>query len=131
MSEAVPELSIGQVAVRTGLSVHALRFYEREGIFVGTVRRGPDGRRLYTEDDIGWLTVCIVLRASGMPIPVIRRYTELVREGTGNEKERLAIMRGHREEVTAQIARLTESLDLINYKVGIYEDHLAEYGEPE
>jgi DNA-binding transcriptional MerR regulator len=131
MSEAVPELSIGQVAVRTGLSVHALRFYEREGIFVGTVRRGPDGRRLYTEDDIGWLTVCVVLRASGMPIPVIRRYTELVREGTGNEKERLAIMRGHREEVTAQIARLTESLDLINYKVGIYEDHLAEHGEPE
>jgi DNA-binding transcriptional MerR regulator len=131
MSEAVPELSIGQVAVRTGLSVHALRFYEREGIFVGTVRRGPDGRRLYTEDDIGWLTVCIVLRASGMPIPVIRRYTELVREGTGNEKERLAIMRGHREEVTAQIARLTESLDLINYKVAIYEDHLAEHGEPE
>jgi hypothetical protein len=45
MSEAVPELSIGQVAERTGLSVHALRFYEREGIFANAVRRGPDGRR--------------------------------------------------------------------------------------
>jgi DNA-binding transcriptional MerR regulator len=131
MSEAVPELSIGQVAERTGLSVHALRFYEREGIFANAVRRGSDGRRLYTEDDVDWLTVCIVLRASGMPIPAIRRYTELVRQGTGNEKERLAIMRGHREEVTGQIARLTESLDLINYKVAIYEDHLAESGEPE
>ena len=131
MSEAVPQLSIGQVAERTGLSVHALRFYEREGIFANTVRRGPGGRRLYTEDDVDWLTVCIVLRASGMPIPAIRRYTELVRQGTGNEKERLAIMRRHREEVTAQIARLTKSLDLINHKVGVYEDHLAEHGEPE
>ena len=131
MSEVVPGLSIGQVAERTGLSVHALRFYEREGIFANTVRRGSDGRRLYTEDDVDWLTVCIVLRASGMPIPAIRRYTELVRQGTGNEKERLAIMRGHREEVTAQIARLTESLDLINYKVGVYEDVVAAHDEPE
>jgi hypothetical protein len=65
-----------------------------------------------------------------MPIPAIRRYTELVRQGIGNEKERLAIMCGHREEVTAQIARLTESLDLINYKVGVYEDLLAAYDEP-
>jgi DNA-binding transcriptional MerR regulator len=131
MAEVAPSLSIGQVAERTGLSVHALRFYEREGIFANPVKRAPGGRRLYTEDDVDWLTVCIVLRASGMPIPVIRRYTELVREGTGNEKERLSIMRSHQDQVKAQIARLTEGLDLINYKVGVYEDifadgHLAE-----
>jgi DNA-binding transcriptional MerR regulator len=126
MSDAEPGLSIGEVAERTGLSVHALRFYEREGIFANTVQRGSDGRRRYTEDDVEWLTVCIVLRASGMPIPTIRRYTELVREGTGNEKERLGIMRHHRDDVMAQIARLTESLDLINYKVGVYEDYLEE-----
>jgi DNA-binding transcriptional MerR regulator len=125
MPEAVESLSIGQVAERTGLSVHALRFYEREGIFANAVRRGSDGRRLYVEDDVEWLTVCIILRASGMPIPVIRRYTELVRQGPGNEEERLGIMRDHREQVKAQIARLTEALDLINYKVGVYED-LAE-----
>jgi len=125
MPEVVGSLSIGQVAGRTGLSVHALRFYEREGIFANTVERGSGGRRRYSEDDVEWLTVCIVLRASGMPIPVIRRYTELVREGPGNAKERLAIMRGHREEVNAQIGRLTECLDLINYKVAVYEDLLA------
>jgi DNA-binding transcriptional MerR regulator len=123
MPEAEPSLSIGQVAERTGLSVHALRFYEREGIiFTDPVKRAPGGHRLYTEDDVEWLTVCIILRASGMPIPAIRRYTELVREGTGNEKERLGIMRSHQDRVKAQIARLTECLDLINYKVGVYED---------
>ena len=31
MVEITTSLSIGQVAERTGLSVHALRFYEREG----------------------------------------------------------------------------------------------------
>ncbi|GAB2826652.1 MerR family transcriptional regulator [Actinoallomurus bryophytorum] len=126
MSEVAPSLSIGQVAERTGLSVHALRFYEREGILANPVTRAPGGRRLYTEDDVDWLTVCIILRASGMPIPVIRRYTELVREGRGNEKERLGIMRTHQDRVKAQIARLTECLDLISYKVGVYEDFVAD-----
>jgi DNA-binding transcriptional MerR regulator len=125
MTEVAGSLSIGQVAERTGLSVHALRFYEREGIFANVVERGSGGRRRYSEDDVEWLTVCIVLRASGMPIPVIRRYTELVRQGPGNEEERLAIMRGHQVQVNAQIGRLTECLDLINYKVGVYEDHLS------
>jgi DNA-binding transcriptional MerR regulator len=128
---STPDLTIGQVAERTGLSVHTLRFYEREGIFANPVERAPGGRRRYREDDVEWLTVCVILRASGMPIPVIRRYTELVRQGRGNEEERLAIMRTHRAEVTAQIARLTECLDLINYKVGVYEDFLAEAGGPQ
>ncbi|MFJ2738445.1 MerR family transcriptional regulator [Streptomyces sp. NPDC087440] len=117
-------LSIGQVADRTGLSVHALRFYEREGLFLHPVRRQSGGRRVYTDHDVDWLNVCIILRASGMPLPVLRRYTELVREGVGNEPERLALMREQEAQVTAQIAALTESLDLIRYKVGVYEDIL-------
>ncbi|ADI12475.1 transcriptional regulator, MerR family protein [Streptomyces bingchenggensis BCW-1] len=122
MSEIRTSLSIGQVAERTGLSVHALRFYEREGLFVNDVRRGPGGRRVYSEDDVDWLTVCIILRASGMPLPALRRYADLVREGAGNEEERLRLMREHYEHVTAQIGRLTQSLDLIRFKVGVYED---------
>jgi DNA-binding transcriptional MerR regulator len=126
MADTARTLGIGQVAERTGLSVHALRFYEREGILANPVERDPGGRRLYREDDVEWLTVCIILRASGMPIPAVRRYTELVRQGAGNEKERLAIMRRHQDQVNTQIARLTECLDLINYKVGVYEDILAD-----
>ena len=37
--EMEPRLSIGQVAERTGLSVHALRFYEREGLFATQMGR--------------------------------------------------------------------------------------------
>ena len=128
MREDEAILSIGQLSVRSGLSVHALRFYEREGLLVNPVRRGPGGRRIYTEEDAEWLEVCLILRASGMPLPAIRQYTTLVREGTGNEKERLDLLRQHRETVTAQIRELTKCLDLITFKVGIYEDILA--GEP-
>jgi DNA-binding transcriptional MerR regulator len=124
MAEITTSLSIGQVAGRTGLSVHALRFYESKGLFANPVRRGPGGRRVYSQDDVEWLTVCIILRAAGMPLPAIRGYADLVREGAGNEKQRLTLLREHEEHVTAQIGRLTQCLDLIRFKVGVYEDLL-------
>jgi DNA-binding transcriptional MerR regulator len=126
MPEIAPGLSIGQVAERTGLSVHALRFYEREGILAHPVRRGPGGRRVYSEQDAEWLAVCTSLRASGMPLAAIRRYAHLVRQGSGNEKDRLTLLRQHQQHVTSRIAQLTECLDLISYKVRVYEDHLAQ-----
>ena len=102
-----------------------LRFYEREGILASPVQRGPGGRRAYTEDDVEWLNLCIILRGSGMPLTAIRGYTELVRQGAGNEQERLALLRRHRDNVTAQIGELNRCLDIIGFKVGVYEDILA------
>lgn len=121
-----PKLSIGQVAERMGLSVHALRFYEREGLLAYPVERGPGGHRVYGQDDVEWLELCLILRASAMPLPEIRKYTDLVKAGAGNEEERLELLRGHQERVAAQMAELAKCLDLINYKVGVYEDILAE-----
>jgi DNA-binding transcriptional MerR regulator len=117
-------LSIGQVSERTGLSVHALRFYEREGILAEPVRREGNGRRVYSEDDVDWLDMCIKFRSSGMPLDTIRRYTDLVRQGAGNEADRLALLKSHQEAVAAQIEELTECLRVITYKVDIYTEHL-------
>lgn len=121
-----PRLSIGQVAARTGLSIHALRFYEREGLLATPVHRGPGGRRVYSEWDLEWLEVCAKLRASAMPLTAIRRYAALVRAGTGNEEDRLSLLRQHQQHVTAQIAALTESLDLITFKIRLYEACLGQ-----
>ncbi|GAA1689653.1 MerR family transcriptional regulator [Kribbella yunnanensis] len=118
-------LSIGQVAERTGLSVHALRFYEREGLLADPVRRESNGRRVYSEDDVDWLAMCIKFRSSGMPLDTIRRYTELVRQGSGNEQDRLDLLRSHQDSITAQIEDLQESLRVITHKVSIYEEHVA------
>ncbi|HEY3562704.1 MAG TPA: MerR family transcriptional regulator [Kribbella sp.] len=117
-------LSIGQVAERTGLSVHALRFYEREGLLADPVRRESNGRRVYSEDDVDWLNMCIKFRSSGMPLDTIRKYTDLVRQGPGNEADRLALLKSHQDYVSAQIAELNECLNVITWKVGIYQEHL-------
>ncbi|GAA1597865.1 MerR family transcriptional regulator [Kribbella hippodromi] len=119
-------LSIGQVAERTGLSVHALRFYEREGLLADPVRRESNGRRVYTEDDVEWLDMCIKFRSSGMPLDTIRQYTDLVRQGPGNEADRLALLRSHQDYVAAQIQELTECMNVITHKVTVYAQHVED-----
>ncbi|HWB34972.1 MAG TPA: MerR family transcriptional regulator [Rugosimonospora sp.] len=105
-------VSIGEVVRRTGLSVHTLRMYEREGLLIGEVRRDDQGRRVYTAWDIEWLGNCVKFRASGMPLATIRQLAQLVREGTGNEAQRLELLREHRRRVTEQIAQLHDCLAL-------------------
>lgn len=119
------DLSIGQVAERTGLSVHTLRLYEREGLFTTEVRRTSTGRRVYGKADLDWLEVCTKFRASGMPLQSIRRFAELVKAGPGNEAERLALLRTHRCRVERQVAELNDCLALIAGKVATYEQHVG------
>ncbi|SFC93108.1 MerR family transcriptional regulator [Streptomyces aidingensis] len=118
-------LGIGQVADRTGLSVHALRFYEREGLLVGPVRRTSGGRRRYTAADVDWLGICVRLRESGMPLAELKRFAGLVREGPGNEPERLRLLDAHQRRVEEQIRALEECRSVIARKVGIYAEHVA------
>ncbi|MFJ3205635.1 MerR family transcriptional regulator [Streptomyces sp. NPDC086989] len=118
-------LSIGEVAERTGLSVHALRFYEREGLLVGPVRRTPGGRRRYAPSDVDWLLICVKLRESDMPLADLKHFAELVRRGPGNEMERLSLLETHRQRVDTRIRALEECRSVITGKVGVYADHLA------
>ena len=118
-------LSIAEAARRTGVSVHTLRYYERAGLVVTAVGRTAGGRRRYHQLDLDWIVICTRLRATGMPIRTIRRYAELVSAGPGNEQERLALLEGHRAEVTARLVRTRENLKLIDHKIDVYRGRLA------
>jgi DNA-binding transcriptional MerR regulator len=121
------QLSIGDVAARTGLSVHALRYYEREGLLLSPrVKRARGGHRRYTPEDVRWVEICLRLRASGMPLAEIREYAELVREGPGNEAQRLELLRKQQQRVEEQLAELSQCLNIISHKVAVYEQALAE-----
>ncbi|WP_313566889.1 MerR family transcriptional regulator [Mobilicoccus sp.] len=116
--------TIGEVADRTGLSVHALRYYEREDLLIGPVRRTAGGRRAYSPVDVDWLRILVKLRESGMPLADLTRFAALVRQGPGNEEDRLRLLEDHRLRVEAQIAALEECRSLIEWKVGVYTEHL-------
>src|SRR5260370_42116831 len=55
------DLRIGEVASRTGRSVHTIRWYESQGLLPGVARDGSD-RRIYSEYHVGWLGLIDRLR---------------------------------------------------------------------
>lgn len=115
-------LSIAEAAERTGLSAHTLRYYERDGLMLGQVSRSTSGHRSYTERELGWIELISKLRSTGMPIRDVRKYAALVRAGEGNEAERLALLKAHRERVLAQLSVVQQHLGAIEYKIGFYSD---------
>ncbi|MEU4696671.1 MerR family transcriptional regulator [Nonomuraea dietziae] len=126
MSEIEDGLSIGQVAEATGLSVHALRFFEREDLFLRPIPRSAGGRRVYGPEDVEWLLLCNRLRDSGMSIARLKEFARLVRSGPGNEPDRLALLQEHERTVQARIADLDACLGIIHDKVVTYEKHLRD-----
>jgi DNA-binding transcriptional MerR regulator len=120
-------LTIAEVAERTGLTRHTLRYYERDGLMLDVVGRAGSGHRRYSERDLGWIELITKLRATGMPIREVRRYAELARAGDGNEDERLALLRAHRERVRAQLDTMAAYLDAIEMKISFYAGAIATF----
>ncbi|WP_374947625.1 MerR family transcriptional regulator [Agreia sp.] len=118
------EFLIGEVSEETGLGVHTLRFYEREGLLPGRVERDGSGRRVYTEVDVEWLRMCMRFRSIGMPVGDVRHYAELVAAGPGNERERMELLRAHEARVRQELAGLVENLSVIEAKARLYAEYL-------
>ena len=114
------ELTIQQVAERTGLTVHTLRYYERAGL-LPRVGRNDGGHRRYTEEEVVFLVFLTRLRLTGMPIHQVRRYADLARQGPETSDARQRMLEAHREAVRRHIDVLNDNLRALDYKIGLYE----------
>ena len=120
-------LTIAEAAEQTGLTAHTLRYYERDGLLRTAVRRSASGHRAYDEADLTWITLIAKLRATGMPIRDVKQYAALVRAGAGNEGERLALLRAHRERVLRQLDEVRSHLGAIETKIELYEGAVLDH----
>lgn len=118
-------MSISDVAERTGLTTHTLRYYEREGLMLSPVERASSTHRRYTEADVAWVTFLTRLRSTAMPIATMREYVVLAREGEGTEVERLELLLLHRMAVMRQLEEMTASLAAIDYKIDLYRQQVG------
>jgi DNA-binding transcriptional MerR regulator len=119
--------SPGQVVDRTGFSLDTLRYYERIGLVDG-VARTSGGRRIFTDDDIGWLEILRCLRDTGMPIARMLRYAELARAGDETIAERVALLEEHDRAVDDQVRNLRAQQRHLRDKIRWYRSLSAESG---
>ncbi len=117
-------LKIGELSARTGRSVHAIRWYEAQGLIPG-VARDRAGRRVYSALHLGWLDLMDRLRSTGMSIAQMRQYTALVKQGSKTLRRRRALLARHRARVEQTITEWKQALRLIDSKIDFYGEWLA------
>jgi DNA-binding transcriptional MerR regulator len=112
--------TISQVANRTGLTAHTLRFYDKQGL-LPFVDRNQAGNRDFKESDFEWLAVITCLKKSGMPVRKIKEYVDWSIEGDATLKQRLEVFETHKNVVLEKIAELETYLEKIDYKIWYYK----------
>jgi len=118
--------SIQDVSKKTGLSTHTLRYYEKEGLISG-VERSQGGFRQYTDEDLERLGLICCLKNTGMSIQEIARFVQLTHEGDHTLKERVQMLKDHREQVIERIAEMQKYLDKVTWKINFFSEKLRAY----
>jgi DNA-binding transcriptional MerR regulator len=111
--------SPGEVAERIGVSIDTLRYYERIGLVEG-IARTTGGQRVFTEHDLGLLSLLRCLRDSGMPIARMQEFAELVRAGDDNAAARAALLEEHDREIDAKVEQLRAEQRRVREKITYY-----------
>lgn len=125
-------MNIKEVAERTGLSDHTIRFYERSGVFP-KIKRSKNGVREFTESDVNFLLFISTLKKTGMSLEDIADFTK---EGCILERleshqmpvkaveNRLSILREHQLKLLEQKRNIELFIDAVHQKVSYYERYL-------
>lgn len=112
-------MKIGELARRSGLSAHTIRYYERIGL-LPYADRDRASRRDYDASILTWIAFLDRLKTTGMPIREMLRYAALREKGAGTEAERRELLEQHRERVRAHVAELQACLLALDTKIAGY-----------
>lgn len=124
--------TIGQAAARTGRTVSALRYYDKEGL-LPFVERSAGGQRLFKEEDFAYISMIDCLKNTGVPIRDIKQYIDWCMEGDATLQQRHDLFVRQQARVQQQIEALQADLEKIQYKIWYYERALergTEAGPP-
>jgi DNA-binding transcriptional MerR regulator len=112
-------MKIGELAKRSGLSDHTIRYYERIGL-LPYADRDLSRQRDYDASILTWIEFLGRLKATGMPIREMLRYAELRNGGVATESERRQLLEAHRARVRAHVDQLKACLLVLDTKIAGY-----------
>lgn len=103
------ELSISQVAKRTGVSARMLRHYDDIGLFVPS-RVSHNGYRWYATESLPRLYRIVALRRAGLGLPAIASVV-------ADQESEVEALRGHLVDLKAERDRLSLLIDAIDEQI--------------
>ena len=121
-------LRIGELAERTGRSVHTIRWYEAQGLLPTVPRQGAN--RVYSNRHVEWMDLMEHLRQSGMSVAELRKYTALAQRGGATLEQTRALLVAHKAQVESRIAEWQRARRLVDEKIAFYTGWIEEGRRP-
>ena len=113
--------TIKEVAQKTDVSEHTLRFWAKSGFFP-FLKRNQNNIRLFSEDDIAWVKIVKCLRSVGTENKAIKKYIDLCIMGDSTIPERYKIIQETKQKAKQQMRELKKQLDMLDYKEKFYQN---------
>jgi len=118
-------MMIGEFARAAGLTTYTVRFYEKIGL-IPAPARDDGGRRVYSEDSLGWISFLKQLNATGMKQADRVHYAALRQRGEETYTERREMLEAHYAKIRVDLQALEETSALMQRKISIYHKLEAE-----
>ncbi|WP_307277088.1 MerR family transcriptional regulator [Phyllobacterium ifriqiyense] len=112
-------MKIGELAKRSGLSAHTIRYYERIGL-LPYADRDQSKQRDYDATILIWIQFLGRLKMTGMTIRDMLHYAALRERGVETEAERCKLLEQHRDLVRAHVTDLQACLLILDTKIAGY-----------
>jgi DNA-binding transcriptional MerR regulator len=107
-------VKIGAVSKETGLGIHTIRYYEKQGL-IKTLIKDVSGHRIYNLKDVELLNWINCMKKSGMPLSRIQEYSKAFYGGNINTC--LTLLQDHLQHLDKQQQDLRHYIDVTEDKI--------------
>jgi MerR family redox-sensitive transcriptional activator SoxR len=117
MAEVHRDLSVGEVAARSGIRVSAVHFYEAKGLIHAA--RSSGNQRRFAREVLRRIAIIKVAQRAGIPLATIKQAMDRLpphRAPSKEDWERLSA--GWRDELDQRITRLTKLREQMTLCIG-------------
>jgi len=126
----IGDLTIREMAQRSGFSEPTLRYYEKIGLLGAVPRDRDSGYRRYDSATAERVEALACLRSSGMSVTGMRRYVDLLARPDAAEELR-QLFADHADRLAAQIERLQVRHEYLSAKAGLWDARVRHDAEAE
>ncbi|MEI5527163.1 redox-sensitive transcriptional activator SoxR [Streptomyces brasiliscabiei] len=111
------ELTVGELAERSGVATSALRYYERHGLIIS--RRTTGNQRRYSRDTLRRVAFIRASQRVGIALETIREILELLPDNrTPTEEDWARVSHCWQKDLDTRIRRLEELRDELSNCIG-------------
>ncbi|MFF0516198.1 MerR family transcriptional regulator [Streptomyces sp. NPDC004250] len=115
------DLTIQEMAQRSGFSEPTLRYYEKIGLLGEVARDASSGHRRYGFATVERVEALSCLRSAGMTVSGMRRYLDLLAQGDSAAAEQRELFASQAQKLAADIEQLQLRLTYLRRKADLWD----------